>query len=497
MTKKQRSAPKKRAKAAIAAVKLFPTQATTALRAEHHRHIRAATIALSAVLVFEMLAGFSLFFWQHSYSYVQVSIAGITARRNLDERVVGTQLAKTAASYRLAIRSPDDNSLQRFSLRDMGMEVDTKATLTAASVSQRERAFWRRLEWWRVTPAPLKLRIDRQALAAFIAAHATKNLTPSTNASLSIENGTVTEKDGQDGQQYGLRHGSSSVERAAAELQSDPLTLVKQRATPQIGPHELAGPRTKLETILSQRVTFTIDGHTITSSRADIGSWIELTPVPSARTVDITVNSGKVADYINALAEPYIQPARNQIVAKNSDGTTTVLSAGHNGVDVKNKDALATKVTAGLLDGKGLNNEVPVTYSPYKTVSAQSYPKWIEVDLTAKRLYAYENTTQVRTYLVSAGAPATPTVTGQFAIYSKYVSQTMSGGNADGSRYVQPDVPYVNYFYRDYAIHGNYWRPLSYFGNINSSHGCVGLTTSDSAWIYNWAPIGTPVIIHR
>jgi len=72
----------------------------------------------------------------------------------------------------------------------------------------------------------------------------------------------------------------------------------------------------------------------------------------------------------------------------------------------------------------------------------------------------------------------------------------MSGPNTDGSRYVQPNVPWVNYFYRDYAIHGNYWRPTSYFGNVNSSHGCVGLLTNDAAWLYAWAPIGTAVVVH-
>ena len=73
----------------------------------------------------------------------------------------------------------------------------------------------------------------------------------------------------------------------------------------------------------------------------------------------------------------------------------------------------------------------------------------------------------------------------------------MKGANVDGSRYFQAAVPYVNYFYGSYAIHGNYWRPDSWFGNINSSHGCVGINDPDDAWVYNWAPIGTPVIVHE
>ena len=48
----------------------------------------------------------------------------------------------------------------------------------------------------------------------------------------------------------------------------------------------------------------------------------------------------------------------------------------------------------------------------------------------------------------------------------------------------------------DYVIHGNYWRPLSYFGNINSSHGCVSTVPSEAEWMYDWTPIGTPVIVY-
>ncbi len=111
-------------------------------------------------------------------------------------------------------------------------------------------------------------------------------------------------------------------------------------------------------------------------------------------------------------------------------------------------------------------------------------------------MYAYEKTNLMRTFLVSAGEPGTPTVLGQYAIKTKVAKQDMRGQNTDGSRYSQTNVQWVNYFHQDYAIHGNHWRPTSYFGNINSSHGCVGIVNSDAEWIYNWAPVGTPVIVY-
>ena len=62
-----------------------------------------------------------------------------------------------------------------------------------------------------------------------------------------------------------------------------------------------------------------------------------------------------------------------------------------------------------------------------------------------------------------------------------------------GYDYYLPNVPYVQYFYRDYAIHGTYWH--NNFGTP-MSHGCVNLTIPDSQWIFNWASNGTVVNVH-
>jgi lipoprotein-anchoring transpeptidase ErfK/SrfK len=107
-------------------------------------------------------------------------------------------------------------------------------------------------------------------------------------------------------------------------------------------------------------------------------------------------------------------------------------------------------------------------------------------------LYAYQNGQLVNTFLITAGAPATPTPIGEFHIWDKVALQTMTGPG-----YVQPRVPWINYFdHSGDAVHGNYWRPSSVFGNVNTSHGCVGVQVDQAEWIYNWAPIGTTVITH-
>ncbi len=115
--------------------------------------------------------------------------------------------------------------------------------------------------------------------------------------------------------------------------------------------------------------------------------------------------------------------------------------------------------------------------------------KWIDIDLSEQRLRAYEGSKLVLSVLVSTGIARYPTPTGRFAIQTKVRSQTMSGPG-----YYLPGVQWVMYFYRGYAIHGTYWH--NNFGRP-MSHGCINLTNADAQFMYNWAPIGTPVVIHR
>jgi len=105
--------------------------------------------------------------------------------------------------------------------------------------------------------------------------------------------------------------------------------------------------------------------------------------------------------------------------------------------------------------------------------------KWIDVDLSAQTLVAYDGAVEVLRTMVSTGAPQTPTVTGRFRIYSKLVSQTIRGNN-----YIQANVPFIMYFYDDYCLHGAYWH--NDFGRAQS-HGCVNLPIPDAQWLFQWA----------
>jgi lipoprotein-anchoring transpeptidase ErfK/SrfK len=122
--------------------------------------------------------------------------------------------------------------------------------------------------------------------------------------------------------------------------------------------------------------------------------------------------------------------------------------------------------------------------------------KWIDIDLSDQVLTAYQGDTAVRYFTISSGKSSTPTVTGSFRIYSRTELQDMSGGSkAAGDYYFQADVPWVQYFYQDYAIHGAYWHNM--FGTP-IGHGCINMRVEESRWLYEWTgATGARVEVHQ
>ncbi|UZQ53136.1 L,D-transpeptidase [Trichothermofontia sichuanensis B231] len=119
----------------------------------------------------------------------------------------------------------------------------------------------------------------------------------------------------------------------------------------------------------------------------------------------------------------------------------------------------------------------------------QSGKRWIEIDTSRQRLFAWEGDKQVYAVIVSTGKPSTPTPSGVFAIQSRHRYARMRGADYD-----VPDVPYTMYYSGNYAIHGAYWH--NRFGTP-VSHGCVNVAVDHAKWLFEWASLGTPVVVHR
>ncbi|MGB3754753.1 MAG: L,D-transpeptidase [Rivularia sp. (in: cyanobacteria)] len=141
-----------------------------------------------------------------------------------------------------------------------------------------------------------------------------------------------------------------------------------------------------------------------------------------------------------------------------------------------------------LPTGKALANKAQSINQKVRQLK-NSNRRWIQVDLSEQRLITWEGNKPVFGVIVSTGKRSTPTPTGVFNIYTKLVKTRMKGEDYDVK-----NVPHTMYYQGGYGIHGAYWH--NNFGTP-VSHGCVNVAPNHAKKIFNWASVGTPVVVQR
>lgn len=119
--------------------------------------------------------------------------------------------------------------------------------------------------------------------------------------------------------------------------------------------------------------------------------------------------------------------------------------------------------------------------------------KLIDVDLRRQVVTLWQDGQIVLTTPTSTGVRGAETPTGTFMVQYKMASTRMRGITPSGARYDIADVPWVLAFWGDFTIHGAYWR--NGFG-FPQSNGCVSLPVPIAKRVFEWAPEGTPIVIH-
>lgn len=125
----------------------------------------------------------------------------------------------------------------------------------------------------------------------------------------------------------------------------------------------------------------------------------------------------------------------------------------------------------------------------------KSETKEIIVKLSKQKIYAYDGDELFMETSISSGLEDMPTPRGVFYIFEKTPSRYMQGPlpGVSEQEYDLPGVPWTMYFtYQGAALHGAYWH--NNFGQ-QWSHGCVNLTPVESQKLYEWADLGTKVIV--
>ncbi len=139
--------------------------------------------------------------------------------------------------------------------------------------------------------------------------------------------------------------------------------------------------------------------------------------------------------------------------------------------------------------------------------SSNTY-KRIVVNLSDEELTAYEGSKIIVQTPVTTGGPATPTPLGVYHVTAKLHNFVMHSPwpYYDWRWYPDSFVNYgLLYDYGGYFIHDAPWRSnfgpgsnTSYGtpgGNYTGTHGCINVPYSAEIQLYNWASIGTTVIV--
>jgi hypothetical protein len=163
---------------------------------------------------------------------------------------------------------------------------------------------------------------------------------------------------------------------------------------------------------------------------------------------------------------------------------------------------------------KNLNDSTPSDQPHQTDFQLMSYygvsaDKVIVVSVREQEARFYDDGKLVRAYAVTTGAPDLPSPVGIHCVLEKlYHTVFISPDPKNSPNYYQPTpINYaLMYSYYGFFLHDAWWR--SWFGKYSNlphydpaafnggSHGCITFPPNDAEWMYNWADVGTPVIVY-
>lgn len=154
-------------------------------------------------------------------------------------------------------------------------------------------------------------------------------------------------------------------------------------------------------------------------------------------------------------------------------------------------------IATGDVNGDGAIDIVTVP-GKNRAAGRSDLVRYVDVDISEQTTRVYEYGELVREFLVSTGIPKYPTTLGEFSVVKKvYIKDyKWEYGPNHPDNYDIKDVKWnllFNASDRQY-LHYAYWH--NSFGQ-RRSHGCVNIDGTNAEWLYNWAQVGDPVIVHN
>jgi lipoprotein-anchoring transpeptidase ErfK/SrfK len=326
------------------------------------------------------------------------------------------------------------------------------------------------------------------------------------NATLVINEGVVSDQPDQDGLRVDQKTLNYIIQTSLRDGKDQNISLTPQIQKAEIRVTDLGPAKAQAENILSKQVILTYEGRTFSADRNALGHMIVFETEAGAdgkKHLLAKISPAQVAGYVQSVANQINITPKNKIITV-ANGTSSVTQEGQDGLAV-NQDSVISAIVAGLNSNQNVNFGLTASPIAFKTqtktigsLGGLDYAQYIEISLSRQHLWAWQGGQVVFNTPVTSGATGAgfPTVTGLFSIYAKERSRYLNG-HPYGYNY----NVYVDYwmpFTGGYGLHDADWR--SSFGGSDyywgGSHGCVNMPKGSAAFLFGWAPVGTPVWVH-
>ena len=228
----------------------------------------------------------------------------------------------------------------------------------------------------------------------------------------------------------------------------------------------------------------------------DIASWVEFKTDTATKKTTVDFNKQKIQDFIEKTVSPEIARGvvNKKLLVDDKDQVLQVLQQGQRGLGAVNPGNSAEKIRQALLDNQNLEHDLDIQEIDFveERIPINGL-KWIEVNLTRQTTTLYSGDKALHTFTISSGVHPWPTPTGTYKVWFKNPIQRMRGGTREaGDYYDLPNVRWNTYFNRDIGFHTAYWH--NNFGRP-MSHGCINMREADARVVFDFAPIGTMVVV--
>ncbi|OZG69286.1 L,D-transpeptidase [Bifidobacterium eulemuris] len=412
-----------------------------------------------------------------------------------------------------------------FTLKELGYDIDSEEIADQVVNAKRDGAWWKRYlpsEQENIEPSISPSVADGSVIDAALG---TAEVTP-VDAQVTLNadsNGfdVVSMQLGKGADAQAVAEQGIAALESLGETQPETVTIELKDTEPAVTDEIANEAKTTLDGLVSDPVEIKVNDHTIATIDAPaLAAAMRIDANEQSKLADnetrngyVVFNADKMQEYYNNSIKTNLQTGREdrEVVVNNNGEELEVVNEGHDGVTVADgaDTNIGPQLVEALADGGG-SVSVEGTVDPMQTKTTKRH---VVVDLSDHKVYAYENDQLIRAMSMSAGQGNDYTTgectgdlctpTGDFTVWLKYPSQTMSGSVtlSDGSveTWNAPNVGYVNYFsHTGCAIHriasdGYYSDAAVAAMGVNTSHGCVGIGWDQAEWFYDWLVMGTTV----